>query len=89
MPKDGETNYKHRKTKFQYVDEEFNNNNNLENLKLNAFGKALNLSLVKNDGLFKKGGLKIWTVEPNATAQHGVEYVEIPHVSKTICYLCI
>lgn len=75
MPKDSATNYKHRRTKLQYDDK------NVENLKLQAFGKALDLSLVRNEGLFKKSGLKIWTVEPNATAQHGVEYVEIPHVS--------
>lgn len=77
VPKDSETNYKHRRTKLPLE----NNNENVENLKLKAFGKALNLSLVRNEGLFKKSGLKIWTVEPNATAQHGVEYVEIPHVS--------
>lgn len=77
VPKDSETNYKHRKTKLPLEE----NNSNIENLKLQAFGKKLNLSLVRNEGLFKKSGLKIWTVEPNATAQHGVEYVEIPHVS--------
>lgn len=49
-------------------------------LRLHAFGKPLNLNLVRTQGLFKKGGLKIWTVEPNATSQHGVEYVEIPQV---------
>lgn len=48
------------------------------NLKLKAFGKPFSLSLVPTEGLFKKGKLKIWTIEPNATAQHGVEYVELP-----------
>lgn len=58
------------------------------NIKLQAFGRPLNLSLVKNEDLFKKTGLKIWTVEPNATSQHGVEYVEMPqHVSKNYFYL--
>lgn len=42
----------------------------------------MNLNLVRTEGLFSKGGLKIWTVEPNVTAQHGVEYVEIPQVSQ-------
>ncbi|XP_065167570.1 A disintegrin and metalloproteinase with thrombospondin motifs like isoform X3 [Atheta coriaria] len=51
------------------------------NIKLKAFGRPLNLSLVKNEDLFKKTGLKIWTVEPNATSQHGVEYVEMPQHS--------
>lgn len=50
-------------------------------LKLSAFGRQLHLNLVPNEGLFKKGGLKIWTVEPNATSQHGVEYIEHPEVS--------
>lgn len=50
-------------------------------LKLKAFGKYLNLTLVPNRGLYKKNKLKIWTVEPNATAQHGVEYIELPEVS--------
>ncbi|KAF5298699.1 hypothetical protein FQA39_LY11709 [Lamprigera yunnana] len=48
------------------------------NLRLTAFGKDLNLSLTKNSGLLKTNGLKLWTIEPNATAQHGIEYVEIP-----------
>ncbi|GLV36364.1 sol narae [Carabus blaptoides fortunei] len=47
-------------------------------LRLEAFGKPMNLSLVRTEGLIKKSGLKLWTVEPNATSQHGVEYVEIP-----------
>nr|XP_022907296.1 A disintegrin and metalloproteinase with thrombospondin motifs 16 isoform X3 [Onthophagus taurus] len=46
-------------------------------LKLRAFGKDVHLNLVPNNGLFKKG-LKLWTVEPNTTSQHGVEYVELP-----------
>lgn len=50
------------------------------NLRLKAFGMPFNLSLVPTEGLLKKGKLKIWTIEPNATAQHGVEYVELPEV---------
>lgn len=53
---------------------------NKNNLRLKAFGKPFDLSLVPTEGLLKKGKLKIWTIEPNATAQHGVEYVELPEV---------
>ncbi|XP_068896312.1 A disintegrin and metalloproteinase with thrombospondin motifs like isoform X1 [Tenebrio molitor] len=53
-------------------------------LKLKAFGKYLNLTLVPNRGLYKKNKLKIWTVEPNATAQHGVEYIELPESDEDI-----
>lgn len=49
-----------------------------KHLKLTAFGKPFSLKLVPTEGLFKKGKLKIWTIEPNATAQHGIEYVELP-----------
>jgi len=51
---------------------------------LKAFGRPLRLSLVRTEGLFKKSGLKIWTVEPNATAQHGVEYVELPEGNEDV-----
>ncbi|XP_017774534.1 PREDICTED: A disintegrin and metalloproteinase with thrombospondin motifs 1 isoform X2 [Nicrophorus vespilloides] len=54
------------------------------NVKLRAFGRPLNLSLVKTEGLFKKSGLKIWSVEPNATSQHGVEYIELPESHEDI-----
>ncbi|XP_974106.1 A disintegrin and metalloproteinase with thrombospondin motifs like isoform X1 [Tribolium castaneum] len=53
-------------------------------LKLKVFGKHLNLTLIPNRGLYKKNKLKIWTVEPNATAQHGVEYVELPETDEDI-----
>ncbi|KAJ8955825.1 hypothetical protein NQ318_005368 [Aromia moschata] len=56
---------------------------NKKNLRLKAFGRPISLSLVPNEGLLKKGKLKIWTIEPNATAQHGVEYVELPEVLST------
>lgn len=45
------------------------------------FGTPFSLKLVPTEGLFKKGKLKIWAIEPNATAQHGVEYTELPEVS--------
>ncbi|CAG9813329.1 unnamed protein product [Phaedon cochleariae] len=54
------------------------------NLKLKAFGTPFNLSLVPTEGLFKRGKLKIWTIEPNATAQHGIEYVELPETNDDI-----
>lgn len=54
-----------------------NKNGNVKLLKFSAFGKPINLTLTRNEGLFRKGGLKLWMVEPNATAQHGVEYIEI------------
>ncbi|KAF2881188.1 hypothetical protein ILUMI_25013 [Ignelater luminosus] len=74
---EGETNSKYTKTKDQSkTTETFKDES--ANLRLKVFGKPLNLSLKRNDGLLKKSGLKLWTVEPNATAQHGVEYVEIP-----------
>ncbi|XP_066260756.1 A disintegrin and metalloproteinase with thrombospondin motifs like isoform X3 [Euwallacea similis] len=50
-------------------------------VRLRAFGQPFNLSLVPTEGLFKKGKLKVFTVEPNATAQHGVEYVEHPETN--------
>ncbi|CAH1958565.1 unnamed protein product [Acanthoscelides obtectus] len=53
-------------------------------LRLKAFGVPYNLRLAPNQGLFKKGKLKIWTIEPNATAQHGVEYVELPETNDDI-----
>ncbi|XP_057663338.1 A disintegrin and metalloproteinase with thrombospondin motifs like isoform X1 [Diorhabda carinulata] len=58
--------------------------NGTTKMKLRAFGKPFNLSLVPTRGLFKKGKLKLWTIEPNATAQHGVEYVEIPETDDNI-----
>lgn len=58
-------------------------------LRLHAFGKPLNLNLVRTEGLFSNGGLKIWTVEPNATSQHGLEYIEIPQVSLKFRFIAI
>lgn len=66
------------------------NNSNKKRLNLKAFGKLMNLSLVPNKGLYNRNKLKIWTVTPNATAQHGVEYVEeMPEVSYIILLLVI
>lgn len=76
--KDRGPNYKHRRTKEP--------GRPAETLKFRAFGKPLNLSLVRNEGLFRRG-LKIWTVEPNATSQHGVEYIEIPQVRYSLCVI--
>lgn len=56
-------------------------------LKLKVFGKHLNLTLIPNRGLYKKNKLKIWSVEPNATAQHGVEYIELPEVSNFFAFI--
>ncbi|XP_018564553.1 A disintegrin and metalloproteinase with thrombospondin motifs 1 isoform X2 [Anoplophora glabripennis] len=53
-------------------------------LRLKAFGQPFNLSLAPTEGLLKKGKLKIWTIEPNATAQHGVEYVELPETNEEV-----
>lgn len=67
-----------KQTKRPYKSRTFDNSRT--NLHLKAFGKPFNLTLVPTEGLFRKGKLKIWTIEPNATAQHGVEYVELPEV---------
>lgn len=72
--KKGQSKEPHAKNSAQFTD-------NKTVLRLHAFGKPLNLNLVRTEGLFSNGGLKIWTVEPNATSQHGLEYVEIPQVS--------
>ncbi|KAJ8923960.1 hypothetical protein NQ315_006736 [Exocentrus adspersus] len=65
-----------RKTKEPYDNRILDSSKN--NLRLKAFGTPFNLSLVPTEGLLKKGKLKIWTIEPNATSQHGVDYVELP-----------
>ncbi|ENN70262.1 hypothetical protein YQE_13045, partial [Dendroctonus ponderosae] len=60
-----------------------------KNLRLQAFGQPFNLSLLPTEGLFQKGKLKVFTVEPNATAQHGVEYVEHPEEGSIGSHLVI
>ncbi|XP_069676454.1 A disintegrin and metalloproteinase with thrombospondin motifs like isoform X2 [Periplaneta americana] len=47
-------------------------------LKLTAFGRDVHLTLQRTEGLFKGGALKMWSVEPNATQPHQVEYTELP-----------
>ncbi|CAH1121894.1 unnamed protein product [Ceutorhynchus assimilis] len=61
-----------------------NANEGIRNLRLQAFGEPFHLSLAPTEGLFNKGKLKVFTVEPNATAQHGVEYVEDPETNEDI-----
>lgn len=60
-----------------------------ENIQLEAFGQKFNLTLKPTDGLIKKGGLKIFTVEPNVTSQHGVDYVEIQQVSVFLIFFTL
>lgn len=68
-------------------DTKFTDNKTL--LRLHAFGKPINLNLVRTEGLFSNGGLKIWTVEPNATSQHGLEYVEVPQVGCSVSLVLV
>ncbi|KAL4716479.1 hypothetical protein ACJJTC_015907, partial [Scirpophaga incertulas] len=44
---------------------------------LEAFGKLLNLVLRKQEGLFKKEGLKVWKATTNESQPHGVDYEEM------------
>lgn len=60
-----------------------------KHLTLKVFGKPFTLSLAPTEGLLKKGKLKIWTIEPNATAQHGIEYVEIPDEVRILIFIQI
>ncbi|XP_028166740.1 A disintegrin and metalloproteinase with thrombospondin motifs 2 isoform X3 [Ostrinia furnacalis] len=46
-------------------------------IEMEAFGKKLNLVLKKQEGLFKKEGLKMWKVLTNETQPHGVDYEEM------------
>lgn len=47
-------------------------------MKLQAFGRDLELTLRKSDGLFKDK-LRMWAAEPNSTGS--INYTELPHVS--------
>lgn len=69
-----------RSKKFFGKGESWKGGGRTANLKLHAFGRPLDLNLVRNDGLINKGGLKLWTVHPNNTSEYGVEYVEVPEV---------
>ncbi|RVE45693.1 hypothetical protein evm_009663, partial [Chilo suppressalis] len=44
---------------------------------LDAFGKKMNLVLKKQQGLFKKDGLKVWKAMTNESQPHGVDYEEL------------
>ncbi|XP_059055715.1 A disintegrin and metalloproteinase with thrombospondin motifs like [Achroia grisella] len=44
---------------------------------LEAFGKQLSLVLKKQEGLFKKDGLKVWKALTNESQPHGVDYEEL------------
>ncbi|CAH2097706.1 unnamed protein product [Euphydryas editha] len=51
-------------------------------IELEAFGRLLKLVLKKQEGLVKKGGLKMWRVLTNDSQPHGVDYEEMNAVSK-------
>ncbi|KAF7279980.1 hypothetical protein GWI33_006498 [Rhynchophorus ferrugineus] len=53
-------------------------------LRLKAFGEPFNLSLVPTEGLYHKEKLKVFSVEPNITAQHGIEFLEHPQDDEEI-----
>lgn len=55
-------------------------------IEMEAFGKKLNLVLKKQEGLFKKEGLKMWKVLTNESQPHGVDYEEMASVSSNINY---
>ncbi|XP_026332792.1 A disintegrin and metalloproteinase with thrombospondin motifs 1 isoform X2 [Hyposmocoma kahamanoa] len=44
---------------------------------LEAFGKQMQLNLKKQEGLFKKEGLKMWRTMTNDSQPHGVDYEEM------------
>ncbi|KAI5638410.1 metallo-peptidase family m12B reprolysin-like domain-containing protein [Phthorimaea operculella] len=46
-------------------------------IELEAFGKPLQLNLRKQEGLFKKEGLKMWRALRNESQPHGVDYEEL------------
>ncbi|XP_049879862.1 uncharacterized protein LOC126376487 isoform X2 [Pectinophora gossypiella] len=46
-------------------------------IELEAFGRQLSLNLKKQEGLFKKDGLKVWEVMKNDSQPHGVDYEEL------------
>lgn len=61
------------------VDEELEDG--VHRIRFEAFGEPVELKLRKTEGLFKKEGLKMWTVVSNETQPHGVEFVETEMVS--------
>ncbi|KAJ2941326.1 hypothetical protein O0L34_g3526 [Tuta absoluta] len=50
-------------------------------IELEAFGRPLKLNLKKQEGLFKKEGLKMWRALKNESQPHGVDYEELQTVS--------
>lgn len=66
------------------VDEELEDG--VHRIRFQAFGAPVELKLRKTEGLFKKDGLKMWTVVGNDTQPHGVEFVETEMVS--VCLFC-
>lgn len=64
------------------VDEELEDG--VHRIRFEAFGEPVELKLRKTEGLFKKEGLKMWTVVSNETQPHGVEFVETEMVSLKI-----
>lgn len=48
---------------------------------LEAFGQQMQLNLKKQEGLFKKEGLKMWRTMTNDSQPHGVDYEELEMVS--------
>lgn len=59
---------------IEHLDE--NLEHGVHKIKFEAFGKPIELVLKKTEGLFKKEGLKVWTVIKNETQPHGVEFLE-------------
>lgn len=57
-------------------------------MKLSAFGKNLELKLKKTSGLLGKG-IRMWETLSNSSNIHGIEYRELPQVSKHFYYLLI
>lgn len=59
-------------------------------IRTTAFGKLIDLNLRKTEGLFKKGGLKMWNIISNKTQPHGVQFItyqemrdEADHIGET------
>lgn len=60
---------------------------NVHKIDMEAFGKKLSLVLKKQEGLFKKEGLKMWRTMTNESQPHGVDYEEMTAVSHLLCNL--
>ncbi|XP_041980947.1 A disintegrin and metalloproteinase with thrombospondin motifs 1 isoform X5 [Aricia agestis] len=53
-----------------------NQDPDVHRLQFEAFGKKLNLTLRRQEGLVKKDGLRMWRVLTNESQPHGVDYEE-------------